>query len=126
MISRDDVMQTIERGPGPGLVAFGRGQELVLEAEAVEEGAQPCVLVRAEARCVPNGSGTEVSGFSSAACSSSWFGTLVGTLRRPSMSSEKQTSRVLASGRSVCSACRTIEVRATSPNVPICGSPDGP
>ena len=55
----------------------------------------------------------------------SWFGTLSGTLRSPSISSEKQISRV---GTPVITsnAWRTIVVRATSPKVPICGRPDGP
>ena len=55
------------------------------------------------------------------------FGTLSGTLRRPSMSSEK----AIEAGRdrspvSTRKAWRTIEVRATSPKVPICGRPEGP
>ena len=40
------------------------------------------------------------------------------------MSSEKQISRVGAPV-SVSKAWRTIDVRTTSPNVPICGNPDG-
>ena len=43
------------------------------------------------------------------------------------MSSEKQISRVgTVSPVSARKACRTMEVRATSPKVPICGRPDGP
>ena len=43
------------------------------------------------------------------------------------MSSENAISRVLIlSSVSTRNAWRTIEVRATSPNVPICGRPDGP
>ena len=57
----------------------------------------------------------------------SLLGTLSGTLRSPSMSSEKQTSRVLTlPSVSTSKACRTMAVRATSPKVPMCGSPDGP
>ena len=75
--------------------------------------------------CSPNGSGTLVSGRCRFSRSIAWFGTLSGTLRMPSMSSEKQISRV---GRSEISwnARRIIVVRATSPNVPMCGSPLGP
>jgi hypothetical protein len=55
------------------------------------------------------------------------LGMLSGTLRKPSMSSEKAIRRVLiVSPVSARNAWRTIEVRATSPNVPICGRPDGP
>ena len=57
----------------------------------------------------------------------SLLGTLSGTFRSPSMSSEKHTSRVLTRPSvSTSKAWRTMAVRATSPNVPICGSPDGP
>ena len=43
------------------------------------------------------------------------------------MSSEKQISRVLRlPSVSISKACRTMAVRATSPKVPMCGSPDGP
>ncbi len=43
------------------------------------------------------------------------------------MSSEKAMSLVLtASPVSTRNACRTMVVRATSPKVPICGSPEGP
>jgi hypothetical protein len=55
----------------------------------------------------------------------SWCGTPGGTLRMPSMSSEKAIRRVGQSTISV-SAWRTIKVRATSWKVPRCGSPDGP
>ena len=41
----------------------------------------------------PNGFGTLVSGLPRLARSSAWFGTLSGTLRMPSMSSEKQMRR---------------------------------
>ena len=57
----------------------------------------------------------------------SLFGTLSGTLRKPSMSSENANSRVLTlSSVSTRKAWRTMVVRATSPKVPICGRPDGP
>ena len=72
-----------------------------------------------------NGSGTAVSGLPRWAASISLFGTLSGTLRRPSMSSEKQNSRAGTSDRRR-KAWRTIVVRTTSPKVPICGRPDGP
>jgi len=52
------------------------------------------------------------------AVSISWLGRLVGTLRSPSMSSEKASRRVLAFDISE-KARRTQVVRATSPNVPI-------
>ena len=43
------------------------------------------------------------------------------------MSSEKQMSRVgILSSVSRRNAVRTMVVRATSPNVPMCGRPDGP
>ena len=42
------------------------------------------------------------------------------------MSSEKAISFDATCGATVFSACSTNEVRATSPNVPRCGSPDGP
>ena len=75
--------------------------------------------------CSPNGSGTLVSGRCRFARSISWFGTLSGTLRMPSMSSEKQISRVGMS-EIVSKARRIIVVRATSPKVPMCGRPLGP
>jgi len=53
------------------------------------------------------------------------FGMLSGTFRSPSMSSEKQRMRVGMSDM-VEKACRTMLVRATSPKVPIWGSPEGP
>ena len=53
------------------------------------------------------------------------FGTLSGTLRSPSMSSLNASSREARPVSSV-NARRTHDVRATSPNVPICGRPDGP
>jgi hypothetical protein len=54
------------------------------------------------------------------------LGTLSGTLRMPSMSSEKQISRVGMSFVMHSKARRIMVVRATSPKVPICGRPDGP
>src|SRR4030095_4328672 len=72
-----------------------------------------------------NGSGTEVSGLPRLAASISLLGTLSGTLRSPSMSSEKQNSRVGISLRRL-KAWRTMVVRTTSPKVPICGRPAGP
>ena len=73
----------------------------------------------------PNGSGTAVSGFCRCSRSISGFGTFSGTLRIPSMSSEKQKSRVGMS-EMISKARRIIEVRATSPKVPIWGRPEGP
>ena len=66
-----------------------------------------------------------VSGLPRCGVSRSRLGTLSGTLRSPSMSSLNAISR---EGRPVSTvkAWRTQEVRATSPNVPICGRPDGP
>ena len=58
------------------------------------------------------------------AASISWLGTLSGTLRSPSMSSEKASRRVLTVDIS-SKARRTQVVRATSPKVPMCGRPDG-
>src|SRR5204862_7162562 len=59
------------------------------------------------------------------ASSSCGLGMLPGTLRRPSMSSEKAMRRVLTS--LICSkAWRTQVVRAPSPKVPMCGRPEGP
>ncbi len=53
--------------------------------------------------------------------------TLSGIFRMPSMSSEKTSIRVLhLAAVSTSKALRTIEVRATSPKVPICGRPEGP
>ena len=74
---------------------------------------------------VSNGLLTRVSGRPSSLAIFSLPGTLSGTLRRPSMSSENANNRV---GTSLSSenACRTMLVRATSPNVPICGNPEGP
>ncbi len=75
--------------------------------------------------CVPKGSGTEVRGLPRFAFIISALGRLSGTLRKPSISSEKQISLVGIS-LIAAKALRTIVVRATSPNVPICGSPEGP
>ncbi len=67
------------------------------------------------------------SGLPRCVASMSLFGTLSGTLRRPSMSSENAISRVFTlSSVSTRKAWRTMVVRATSPNVPMCGSPEGP
>ena len=65
------------------------------------------------------------SGWSRCSCIMSWCGTSGGTLRIPSMSSEKAISRLGQSTISA-SAWRTIIVRATSWKVPRCGRPDGP
>ena len=66
-----------------------------------------------------------VSGMPRCCATIARLGMLSGTLRKPSMSSEKHRSRVLIPVM-VSKACRTMVVRATSPKVPICGSPDGP
>ena len=73
----------------------------------------------------PKGSGTAVRGFWILAFSNSCCGTFSGTFRIPSMSSEKQISRVGMS-LMISKARRIIVVRCTSPKVPICGRPDGP
>ena len=75
--------------------------------------------------CVPKGSRTRVSGRFRSSTSISRLGTLVGALRSPSMSSEKANRRVGMSDN-WWKAWRTIDVRATSPKVPMCGRPDGP
>ena len=60
------------------------------------------------------------SGLPRCDASISLFGTLSGTLRSPSMSSENAISRVLIlSSVSTRKAWRTMVVRATSPNVPM-------
>ena len=74
---------------------------------------------------VPNGSGICVNGLFKCSIKLSGLGILSGTLRRPSMSSEKATN-LLGISQIRVSAFRTIVVRNTSPNVPICGNPDGP
>ena len=71
------------------------------------------------------GSGTAVSGLPRCDASISLFGTLSGTLRRPSMSSEKQNRRA-GTSLSWRKAWRTMVVRTTSPKVPMCGRPEGP
>ena len=73
----------------------------------------------------PNGSGTLVRGLCRCSASISRFGTLSGTFRIPSMSSENEMSFVGIS-EIASKARRTIVVLSTSPKVPICGSPDGP
>jgi hypothetical protein len=75
--------------------------------------------------CVPKGSGTEVSGRCRCSRSISGRGTLSGTLRIPSRSSENTTRRVGIS-EMTSKARRIMVVRSTSPKVPICGSPEGP
>jgi hypothetical protein len=75
--------------------------------------------------CVPNGSGTLVSGSWRCSRSISTLGTFSGTLRIPSRSSENTTSRVGIPEMS-SKARRTMVVRSTSPKVPRCGSPEGP
>src|SRR5690242_21790182 len=72
-----------------------------------------------------NGSGTAVSGLPRCCASISLLGTLSGTLRRPSLSSEKQNSLVGTSERR-WNGWRTIDVHTTSPKVPLCGNPDRP
>jgi hypothetical protein len=49
-----------------------------------------------------------------------------GISRSPSMSSEKAMIREEILGAMDPRACRTNDVRATSPKVPMCGRPDGP
>ena len=66
-----------------------------------------------------------VKGLPRWAATSSLFGMLSGTLRRPSISSEKQMSRVGTSD-SRRKAWRTMVVRTTSPKVPMWGRPEGP
>ena len=66
-----------------------------------------------------------VSGLPRYSASIASLGTLSGTLRSPSMSSQNAISRVGASD-SAWNALRTIVVRSTSLNVPICGRPEGP
>ena len=81
----------------------------------------------AEARVIAEGIGNLRKRLAEMLATISWLGTLPGTLRKPSMSSEKQTSRVgILSSVSTRKAWRTKVVRATSPKVPICGRPDGP
>ena len=80
-----------------------------------------------EGYSLENGSGTRLSGSPRWAASMSRLGTLSGTLRSASMSSENAISRVLIlSSVSTRKAWRTMVVRATSPKVPIWGSPEGP
>src|SRR5690606_41871874 len=55
---------------------------------------------------LPNGSGTRVSGLPRCCASMSWLGRLVGTLRKPSMSSLKAIRRA---GRSPAVSCRSEE-----------------
>ena len=50
---------------------------------------------------------------------------IFGTFLKPSISSEKTKSFTFLSV-SFLKALITIDVRKTSPNVPICGKPDGP
>ena len=71
------------------------------------------------------GSGTCVKGLWRFCCNKSWLGTLSGTFLKPSMSSENV---IISVGKSVSwlSALTIIEVRATSPKVPIWGNPLGP
>jgi hypothetical protein len=73
---------------------------------------------------VPNGSGTGQR-LLQVGAQHLRLGTLPGTFRIPSMSSEKQISRVGMSDIT-SKARRTIVVRATSPKVPIWGRPEGP
>ena len=76
---------------------------------------------------VLNGSRTTVSGLCRSSASISGLGMPSGTLRSPSISSLNATSRVAQwSPVSARNAFRTMVVRATSPNVPMCGRPDGP
>ncbi len=108
------------------LVEVGRREELVLEAEGVEEPPQHGVVVVAEAREFAERVGHARSAAAAGSrAASPGCGTLSGTLRIPSMSSEKQISRVGIS-EITSKARRIIVVRATSPKVPICGRPEGP
>ena len=85
-----------------GLVALGRREELVLEAEAVEEVPQHRVVMVRKALELAERVGHVGQRLIQMLRSISWFGTFVGTLRSPSMSSEKQMSRVsLAFGKSL-------------------------
>ena len=75
----------------------------------------------------PNGSLTLVRGLPRSSANASRLGTFSGTLRNPSMSSENEMRRVaIASSVRARKALRTMVVRATSLNVPICGNPDAP
>ena len=84
--------------------------------------------MRAEARdALPNGSGTCGQRLAEMRRDQLLFGTLSGTLRRPSMSSEKrdQPRRDRVAGQHAEGVAHH-GVRATSPKVPICGRPEGP
>ncbi len=81
----------------------------------------------AKLSCVPKGSGTSVSGRPMKGAIVSWFGRVGGILRIPSISSENAMRRVgMAPSVSASNARRTMVVRATSPKVPMWGSPEGP
>jgi hypothetical protein len=102
------VRQHPEQGlvEAPACVALGGGEELIVEAESVEEGSEAGIVVVPEARMIAEG---------------------IGNLGERSMSSEKQIRRVgILSSVSTRKAWRTMVVRATSPKVPIWGKPDGP
>ena len=83
------------------------------------------LLCAAKLSNLSNGSGIRLSGLPRCSVSMAWLGTLSGTLRKPSISSENSISRVGASDIA-WNAWRTIVVRSTSLNVPMCGRPDGP
>jgi hypothetical protein len=107
------------------LVAFGRAQEFVFEAEAVEEGPEARIVVGAVAVMRAERIGDRRERLAQMARNMSWLGTLPGHFAqavhvvgkgnqprlRPDMSSKARLTQV---------------VRATSPKVPIWGRPDGP
>ena len=109
------------------LVGLGRGHELVVEAEAVEEGAQAGVVVGAEALVLAE----RVAHRRSPACrgpppaSRGWARCRGSSAGRPCRRRRRSAGCGIASSVRARKALRTMVGRATSPKVPMCGRPDG-
>ena len=109
-----------------GLVALGRAQEFVVETETIQEGAQPRILVRAEAFMRAEGIGDRGQRLAEIGRQHLRLGQVVRHFAQAIHVVGKRDQPGRERRDIVSKAWRTQVVRATSPKVPICGRPDGP
>ena len=125
VVSRQHMQQRGVKAAG-GII-FGRRGEFIFETEGVEKRPQSRVIVRAKTVMR-----AERIGHAGERLAQMWrdqllIGDVVRDFCSPSMSSEKASSFVaIRPSVRTSKAWRTMPVRATSPNVPMCGRPEGP
>jgi hypothetical protein len=130
-----DLLDGVEAGQGrqqglvelAGLVALGRRDELVVEAEAVEEGAQAGVVVGPEAvmgaeRVADHGQRL-AQVLDQRLLVLDVVGNLAQAVHVVAEGDQARGDGVVGQG---AEGLRTMVVRATSPKVPRCGRPEGP